>query len=198
MCISRTDETKSSDHFELRKSRSQLRTIDLEQLRLEHCINEEDDEQESPSPFFPGAKGAIQCLDPKMEDGSPVHKKSLVSRQQLTIMPKRVPITEKKQNGRRFEQIGRFNTVELQVPEQASHEIPITPSYQVERMKQIDYTRKLLSKTYMKLMDQERLKSDPYLMHTCQRDKSEHSGLQKLITVLSCHATGQVTPVAQN
>lgn len=114
----------------------------------------------------------------------------------MIIHPKRVPLTEKKTNERKFERIISYNKLEFLGPEPHKNEIPITYSVEVERMKQIEFTRKLLSKTYMKIMS-DRMDEDPYLVHICDQMQPKPTELNKLITVLSCHS-GNPNFVPQN
>ena len=48
-------------------------------MRMQNCIDEASDEDYSPSPFFPGEKGAVKVLDSRMEDNTPMKKRPLHS-----------------------------------------------------------------------------------------------------------------------
>lgn len=76
-------------------------------MRMQNCIDEASDEDYSPSPFFPGEKGAVKVLDSRMEDNTPMKKRPLHS-QNFRIAPKKIQTETKKP---RFESLARPKSV---------------------------------------------------------------------------------------
>ena len=97
------------------RSKSGLRAIDLKLIRMQNCINEESDEENSPSPFFPGASGANKQLDAKLTkigEQTPAKKRSLLNND-FRIAPKKIRTEQKVQ---KIESLARPRSVFIRTP----------------------------------------------------------------------------------